>query len=78
MRLNKLGQNQNLLETNHGHEILYSYNCPVAGFSPGIGYFKTTKFYSTTTSKHINKYLEGIENVSTINQEDIELMGWLI
>jgi hypothetical protein len=41
----------------NGGEILFSYQTPVAGFAPGTGYFKTDTHYSTTTSRHINRYL---------------------
>ena len=38
--------------------VLYSYETPVAGYSDE-GAFRTDKYYSVTTSKHINKYLGG-------------------
>lgn len=63
MKIIELGNNQTELLTNHGHRILYSYETPVAGFSPEIGYFKSTEHYSRTTSKHINQYLKGVNAV---------------
>lgn len=46
----------------NGVEILFSYGVAVAGFEPGIGYFKSTQHYSPTTSGHINNYLgHGVE-----------------
>ena len=48
-------------------ELLFSYDTCVAGYTPDYGNFKTDKFHSKTTSKHVNKYLrnkawETIEN----------------
>ena len=40
MKLKQLGANQTVLHTNHGDEVLYSYETPVAGFKRGIGHFK--------------------------------------
>lgn len=41
-----------------GTEVLFSYATPVAALVPGRGWMRTEKFYSITTSKHINKWLE--------------------
>jgi hypothetical protein len=38
-------------------EVLFSYETPVAAFIPGRGYIKTDRFFSVTTSRHINKYI---------------------
>jgi len=40
-----------------GTEVLFSYQTPVAALVPGRGWMRTKKFYSITTSKHINKWL---------------------
>jgi hypothetical protein len=40
-----------------GTEVLFSYQTPVAALVPGRGWMRTEKFYSITTSKHINKWL---------------------
>lgn len=78
MKLKQIASNMTLLITNHGYEIMYSYETPVAGYSPVIGYFKSRKFYSNTTSKHVVKYLDGIENVILLDPETIEMMGYKI
>ena len=39
-----------------GREVLLSYGVPVAAFVPGLGYVKTERFYSRTTSRHVNDY----------------------
>jgi hypothetical protein len=77
MKLKQLGSNQTLLITNHGYEILYSYETPVAGYSPILGWFKTSKKYSRTTNKHINKYLNG-NKACLLCPTDLEQMGMLI
>ena len=40
--------------------LMFSYETPVAGWDYK-GAFKTSTYYSPTTSKHINKYFNGIE-----------------
>lgn len=77
MNIKQLSSNQTLLTTNHGYEILYSYETAVAGYSPLLGHFKTSKFYSNTTSKHINKYLNGVKPLE-LSPDEIDAMGWSI
>jgi hypothetical protein len=36
--------------------ILFSYNTPVVVYQAGEGAVASERFYSVTTSKHINKY----------------------
>lgn len=56
MKLTKLGNNETQVEQN-GFLVLYSYNTPVACRSYKTGEeFKTSKKWSSTTSKHINKW----------------------
>lgn len=59
MKITSLGANQTLLKLNGDIEVLFSYNTPVAGHISGVGYIKTEKKWSKTTSSHINKYLDG-------------------
>lgn len=42
-----------------GREVCLSYNVPVAAFVPGLGYIKTDRRYSQTTSKHANQFCGG-------------------
>lgn len=76
MEIKQLGSNQTLLIMTDGSEVLFSYETPVAGRTnkelPGHtgGYFKTDKKWSITTSKHINKYLEGV-NATIVDQNSI-------
>jgi hypothetical protein len=48
------------LELDDGTTILFSYETPVA-CSTVNGWFKTEQWYSRTTTKHVNKWLEGIK-----------------
>jgi predicted membrane-bound dolichyl-phosphate-mannose-protein mannosyltransferase len=59
MELQSLAKNRTVLIFNNGiTEILFSYSTPVAGYKPNIGYVKTNQWYSSTTTRHINKYLD--------------------
>lgn len=51
-------------------EILFSYRTPVAAFIPGNGYVRTDKFHSTTTSKHINRWIG--PNAEVVSQDYLE------
>ena len=42
-----------------GVAVRFSYPTPVAAFVPGRGYLRTDRFYSSTTSKHINAWIIG-------------------
>ena len=57
MQIKPIASNMTELEVNNT-TILFSYSTPVAGYSDE-GAFRTDKYYSVTTSKHINKYLGG-------------------
>lgn len=78
MKLKQLGSNQTILETNHGWLILYSYETPVAGYNPILNvWFKTAQKHSVTTTRHINKWLDG-RNAIALPQADIDNIGFLI
>ena len=40
--------------------ILFSYRTPVAAFVFGEGFVRTDKYWSVTTSRHINKWIDGV------------------
>ena len=72
MELQSIAANRTLLIFNNGiTEILFSYSTPVAGYSNKLGYVKTDQWYSQTTTRHINKYIDGkphkVVSQSTIN-----------
>lgn len=58
MKLNKLGNNETeiVISNDNLTRILFSYSTPVACYIQGQPY-RTSKKYSSTTSKHINKYV---------------------
>ena len=58
MKLHSFATNRTLLTFADGTEVFFSYSTPVAGYKPNIGYVKTNQWYSSTTTRHINKYLD--------------------
>lgn len=66
MRLKPLGRNVTELTLNDGTIVLFSYETPVAAWLDDNGpehnlspFIRTRKFWSKTTSKHINEWLDG-------------------
>ena len=57
MKLTPIAANQTSVSFNDGTEVFFSYKTPVAAYLPDKGYVRTSKFYSVTTSRHINKWL---------------------
>ena len=72
MKLKAIGSNMTELNIN-GVSVLFSYSTPVAGWDDK-GAFRTSKHYSTTTSRHINKYLGGKDIGRKVDQEYIDLI----
>ena len=74
MKLKTIASNMTELNFN-GVSIMFSYDTPVAGWD-NQGAFKTSEHYSTTTSKHINKYLGGSDVGRKVTQDYIDnLLG---
>lgn len=62
MKLKPIGNNQTELHLDNGTVVLFSYQTPVAAVVNGQCY-RTTEYYSKTTSQHINKWCyEGAEH----------------
>ena len=63
MRLKKVGSNMTEITTEKG-QILFSYETPVAALladaDNGDTVVKTSCKWSVTTSRHINKWLDGL------------------
>lgn len=56
MNLKPIKQNMNEVETDR-YIVLFSYKTPVAYIDKSSGkYFKTSKFWSQTTSRHITQW----------------------
>ena len=68
MKLTPIAANQTEVSFTNGTQVFFSYKTPVAAYLPDKGYVRTEKFWSVTTSRHINKYLQGVTNVETIPQ----------
>ena len=72
MKLTPIAANQNEVSFNNGTQIFFSYKTPVAAYLPEKGYVRTSKFWSVTTSRHINKWLQGVNNVDEIDQSILD------
>ena len=70
MKLTPIAANRNVISYNDGTEVFFSYSTPVAGYSSRLGYVKTEQWYSSTTTRHINKYLGNIK-ATTVSQQTI-------
>ena len=70
MKLTPIAANQNIVSFPNGVEVFFSYKTPVAGYHPDKGYLRTKEWYSSTTSRHINKYL-GVNTGSGVNYTNV-------
>jgi hypothetical protein len=70
LNLKKVGSNMTELEVGNT-SILFSYQTPVAGWDDR-GAFRSSDWFSTTTTKHINKYLGGKDIGRVVDQKYIE------
>lgn len=60
MKLKTIGSNKTELTLSNGFRVLFSYETPVAAAEntpEGRVFYKTSEYYSRTTSKHINSWL---------------------
>lgn len=60
MKIKPVGSNMTELRLDDVH-VLFSYETPVAACIFGKGYVRTAQRYSQTTTRHINKWLEGVD-----------------
>jgi len=61
MKVQPLASNMTLLSTDQAL-VLFSYSTPVALYEKGsYSYYKTAKKWSKTTTRHINKWLDGVQ-----------------
>ena len=72
MNLTPIAANQTVLSFTNGAEVFFSYKTPVAAYCPLRGYIRTEKFRSVTTSRHINKWLKGITEVTKVSQKYLD------
>ena len=75
MKLHSFATNRTLLTFDDGTEVFFSYQTPVAGYSNSLGFVKTNQWYSSTTTRHINRYINDstfrIDDVKTVDQDVI-------
>ena len=57
MKLKPIASNMTELTLANGTQVLFSYETPVASWENGQ-FYKTEKFWSKTTSRHINKWTD--------------------
>jgi hypothetical protein len=75
LKLKPVASNMNLLET-PAHIVLFSYATPVASFDKGTYSFnRTSKKWSMTTSRHINKWLDGAKAIEQPQTYFDDLLG---
>lgn len=58
MKIKQVGSNMTELHMDDNTVVLFSYETPVACRLFGR-YFKTVRYFSRTTTKHINNWLDG-------------------
>lgn len=67
MKLVKLGPNQTELHLYDGRvAVLVSYETPVACRINGLGSFRTNKYWSRTTQKHIKQWMLGVPELAPV------------
>jgi hypothetical protein len=61
MRVKNISSNMTEVDAKN-HTVLVSYETPVACYDKTAAtYYRTTTKFSVTTSKHINKWLDGVK-----------------
>ncbi len=83
MKLHSFATNRTLLIFDDGTEVFFSYQTPVAGYSNKLGYVKSKQWFSSTTTRHVNRYFNHVwlnsnlvgfdpeTDVSTVDQDVI-------
>jgi hypothetical protein len=86
MQLKQLGPNQTEVVINARLMVFFSYETPVACYiAPGrklgsipanvSGYYRTNQKFSRTTSRHINKWLNGVSSSEMDQKFFTDLVG---
>ena len=70
LRLKPLKHNCNVVIWNND-QILFSYETPVAIIEGNGNIYRTKQYYSSTTTRHINKFLFGLK-YELVNQSKID------
>jgi hypothetical protein len=78
MKVTPIASNQTQVTLADGTEVLFSYQTPVAARVPGKGWIRSATKYSSTTTKHVNRWL--LDNVGRldcvpfVDQWDIDIL----
>ena len=72
MKLKQIGSNQNELDLGFV-QVFFSYETPVAARLTDGTLVRTDERYSVTTTKHINKWLQGCDAL-TVSQYRIDCL----
>ena len=76
MRVKPIGSNQTEIH-GMGCEVLFSYETPVALCGPDGTWYRTEQKHSSTTSKHINKWIpNGRDNPNVVMLPQNVLDNW--
>lgn len=78
MKLRPIAANATVIELPSGTAIFFSYETPVAAFVPGKGVLRTDKFFSKTTTNHINGWIKTNHPSATqsmMSQKEIEQLA---
>ena len=74
MQLRPIAANQTELTLSNGTQVLFSYRTPVAAYlADQAKYVRTATKWSVTTSRHINKWLQGV-NADLVPQETLDAL----
>jgi len=74
MKLEQIGSNQTAVYLDNGIKVVFSYSTPVAAFIPGTGLVKTSTRYSVTTTKHVNRFIDG-RPCTVVDQSVLDALG---
>ena len=75
MQLKPIAANRTQLNLNDGTQIFFSYETPVAAKLPNYDYIMTATKWSSTTTRHINQWLEGVHADEVPQNKLDELVG---
>lgn len=75
LSIKPVASNMTLVDTNK-YIVLFSYSTPVASYDKTThDYYRTAKRWSMTTSRHINKWLDGVKAVEQPQDYFDNLLG---
>ena len=72
MKLKQIGSNMTELDLGFA-QVFFSYETPVAACLTDGSLVRTAERYSVTTTKHINKWLDGCDAL-TVSQDRIDCL----